>query len=176
MTVYKDSPYTLAAEKYRPKRVRVLFVAEAPPSAVERYFFYENVDHDDWLWIALMKGLYPKEWRETKTERARKRDWLRKFQENEFWLVDAVKAPLSGSHAQRVRGISSAANGLIEQIQRIAPHQIVLIKATVHDALFQKLKKAGLSVINDESLPFPSSGQQARFHAGLRHLVNTGRL
>jgi hypothetical protein len=38
----------------------------------------------------------------------------------------------------------------------------VLIKATVYDAAFEPLAKAGLPVV-DEPVPFPGSGQQRRF-------------
>jgi hypothetical protein len=65
---------------------------------------------------------------------------------------------------------------LISEIQAIAPDRIVLIKKTVHDALFQTLRGAGLLVINETGLPFPATGQQKRFHEGVRHLIESGSL
>jgi hypothetical protein len=171
-----EDRYAAAAEKYAPERTRVLFVAEAPPEDFDRYFYFENVKHDDWLWIALMKALYPSEWSHTQTERQRKEDWLLKFKRSQFRLIDAVKTPVCGHSRKRVRLIDSAAHELIDEIKEIAPKQIVLIKATVHEALFQKLTNVHLPVINTESLPFPSSGQQTRFHDEFRRLVDTGKL
>ena len=171
-----DSPYAATADKYRPKRTSVLFVAEAPPDAVDRYFYFENVEQGDWLWIALMKALYPLEWGNTKAERQRKEWWLRKFQNDQFRLIDAVKEPLSGNHGQRVRHIWSGAHELVEEINQIAPQQIVLIKSTVHEALFQQLSAARLPVANGQYLPFPGSGWQTEFHDELRRLIDTGAL
>lgn len=162
------------AEKYRPERTRILFVAESPPLSVDRYFYFENVKEHDWLWIALMKALYPSEWGGTKTERKRKPYWLTKFQKCGFRLVDAVKEPLSGSSPSRVVRINASAPTLIAEIRAIAPNRIVLIKKTVHDALFQQLKDAGFLVVNELALPFPASGQQKRFHDGVRHLIESG--
>ncbi len=159
-----ELPYAKAANKYRPEKTNVLFIAEAPPEDIDRYFYFENVEHDDWLWIALMKALYPLEWSHTKAERQRKEYWLLKFQKYQFWLIDAVKAPISGRHPRRVRLIESAAPELIEEIKQIAPRQIVLIKATVHKALFQTLRDARLPVVNKDALPFPGSGRQTEFH------------
>jgi hypothetical protein len=176
MASYIPATKSAAAEKYQPERTRILFVAESPPLSADRYFYFENVKGHDWLWIALMKALYTSEWGCTKTERQRKPYWLAKFQQSEFRLVDAVKEPLSGSSQSRVVRIKASAPTLISEIRAIAPNRIVLIKKTVHDALFQQLKDAGFMVVNEIALPFPASGQQKRFHDGVRHLIESGSL
>ena len=56
--------YRSAAAKYRPKHVRVLFVAESPPTRRKderaRYFYFEDVEKADQLWAGLMqKGSIP---------------------------------------------------------------------------------------------------------------------
>lgn len=38
-----------AAHKYQPDLVRLLLVAEAPPSALDRYFYFEDVPTQDSL-------------------------------------------------------------------------------------------------------------------------------
>jgi hypothetical protein len=36
-----------AARRYRPETIQLLLIAEAPPSALDRYFYFEDVpDHD----------------------------------------------------------------------------------------------------------------------------------
>jgi radical SAM superfamily enzyme YgiQ (UPF0313 family) len=171
-----ENSYSSAAEKYRPKWVRVLFVAEAPPSAVERYFFFEEVLREDWLWIALMKAIYPSEWTNAKIERPRKRAWLEKFKRSQYWLIDAVKAPISGSDSKRVQLVRSNTLMLIEEVKEINPEQIVLIKATVYKALFHTFREVHLPVVDQEPLPFPSTGQQAVFHQAFRRLIKAGIL
>ena len=164
------------AEKYQPKRTRILFVAESPPESADRYFYFDNVKGHDWLWIALMKALYPSEWGCTKTERQRKPYWLAKFQKSGLRLVDAVKEPLCGSAPIRVARIKASSATLISEIRSIEPDRIVLIKKTVHEALFQQFRGAGFHVINETALPFPAAGQQKRFHDGVRHLIESGSL
>jgi hypothetical protein len=175
-TMRIDDCYAAAAEKYSPERTHVLFVAEAPPEDLARYFYFERVQRGDWLWIALMKALYPSEWNHTKTERQQKEKWLLKFKKSEFRLVDACKTPIRGTNLERVRFIRSAAQELIQEIKKIAPRQIVLIKATVHEALFQELSDARFPIVNVKSLPFPCSGQQTNFQREFRCLVDDGKL
>jgi hypothetical protein len=38
-----------AARRYRPEKVDLLLVAEAPPSALDRYFYFEDVSEQDSL-------------------------------------------------------------------------------------------------------------------------------
>lgn len=165
-----------AAVKYKPETVRVLFVAEAPPDAEDRYFFFENVMTSDWLWIALMKALFPYEWQKTSSERERKASWLRRFQGIGCWLIDAVKDPISGGERERIARIRCASADLISEIKEIRPEQIILIKPSVHAALFHMLREGGFAVANEDPLPFPASGHQTEFHLGLRRLINSGRL
>jgi len=81
-----------------------------------------------------------------------------------------------GTNRQRVALIGATASQLTKEIREIAPKQIILIKATVHEALFQRLRDAGLPVVNEKSLPFPGSGRQTEFHNEFRRLVNAGAL
>jgi len=169
--VRSEDPYTVAARKYVPKTTKFLFVAEAPPLDPCRYFYYEHVTEGDWLWIALMKALYPAEWTDTKTERGRKESWLLRFRNDQFRLIDGVKVPINGSSQARIRLIEADSAELLAEIRDIGPRAIVLIKVTVHKALYQKLKDAHLLVVNAKPLPFPSSGRQKEFHKNFRSFL-----
>lgn len=160
------NPYEKAAAKYRPMKTRMLFVAEAPPSRRDCYFYFEKVKHGDWLWIALMKAVFPGEkWGPAECERRRKPEWLSKFQKNGCWLIDALKRPIKrDTRAAKVKSdIKARSRELISEVKRINPECIVLIKVTVYDALFNEFTSAGLRVM-DARLPFPSSGRQKEFH------------
>jgi hypothetical protein len=166
-----NDAYTTAATKYRPKgETQVLFIAEAPPNSIDRYFYFEDVEKGDWLWIGLMKVLYAQDWKETKEERKRKRWWLARLRDDGFQLIDAVTEPIEGKSLKRVSRIKLNTDRLLRVIREISPKQIVLIKKTVHDALFEELKAAGLPVINSNAIPFPSSGRQRQFHEDLSKL------
>jgi hypothetical protein len=157
--------YLEAARQYAPQdAVNVLFVAEAPPNAIERYFYFEDVQTSDWLWIGLMKCLYPAKWSATKLERKNKREWLARFQADRFQLIDAIKLPIAGTDRERIAQINGNADELIREIRTIKPKKIVLIKTTVYEALFDRLKAEGLPVVNQGPISFPSTGNQIEFH------------
>lgn len=160
-----------AAAKYKPKRTRVLFIAEAPPDAEDRYFYFENVDEQDWLWLGLMKALFPNEFGKTSDERKRKAHWLARFRDCGYHLIDAVKEPLSGTKSQNFAVIKANIARLSSEVRDITADRIVLIKANVHAALYRPLIEAGLNVLNKQPLPFPSSGQQTKFHERVKQLV-----
>jgi hypothetical protein len=46
-----------AARKYLPERVDLLLVAEAPPAADDRYFYFEHVQSNDWLFLGVAEVL-----------------------------------------------------------------------------------------------------------------------
>jgi len=159
---FSPEPYERAAAKYRPVKTRVLFVAEAPPSSLDRYFYFEDVRHQDSLWVELTKEVFGAEaWGSIKRERSRKREWLRRFQENGYQLIDAVKEPLGCADA--VRKTKEHSQELISEIREIAPSRIVLLKYAVYDVLFDELRSAALPVV-DRRLPFPGNGWQNKFH------------
>jgi hypothetical protein len=165
--------YAEAANKYAPHNgTRILFIAEAPPNEIERYFYFENVKDKDWLWRALMKGLYTECWEKGRTREHRriKSEWLKKFQTSGYRLIDALKPPVPDSHEQRVQAIKEVETKLIEEVKSIDPKCIVLIKKSVFEALYEPMCATNLNVINNEMLPFPSSGWQTEFHNKFKEL------
>lgn len=53
-------------------------------------------------------------------------------------------------------------DSLVRRCQQLRPSAIVLIKASVYDAAYVRLREAGLPVVGVR-IPFPGSGQQRRF-------------
>jgi hypothetical protein len=162
-----STPYQDAAAKYRPQKTETLFVAEAPPLSVDRYFYFENVKGGDWLWIALMKALF-QDFGLVKLEREQKPIWLDRFKERGCQLIDAVKHPIGGTPSQRIAEINLESDALVSEVREIDPVKIVLIKATVYHTMFAKFRKSGLPVL-DIKLPFPGSGRQKEFHDKFPH-------
>lgn len=162
-----------AREQYKPSKLKVLLIAEAPPSDDARYFYFDDVPHHDGLFVELMKVMYADDFMSYVGNRrpAGKRDWLRRFQEDGYWLLDAAEEPLDGAPKggpSRVRFLV-AKSDLLERLEELsgqgyvsAKTRFILIKATVYDAFFGLLAAHGYSVI-DRRIPFPGSGQQGRF-------------
>lgn len=170
--------YEQAAARYKPTQTTVLFIAESPPSSVDRYFYFEQVREMDSLWVELMKAIYSGDFGETSTERLRKAGWLKRFQSDGYQLIDSVKEPfqsgVSSTHRKKIICLQS--KSLIGEVRAINPDQIVLITATVFEGLCCDLLSAGMSVVNTEHLPFPGSGQQRNFQNRFEKLLESGRL
>jgi hypothetical protein len=50
----------VAAKQYQPSRVRLLLVAQAPPDADDRYFYFLDVAQHDWLFRAVARAILPR--------------------------------------------------------------------------------------------------------------------
>ena len=154
-----------ASQRYKPDKVSTLFIAEAPPCADDRYFYFENVPEQDSLWIELTKAIYKDEFGETKKERPRKGAWLRRFCADGHYLIDAVETPEVDAQC-----IKSNVRRLIKVIRDIDPEKIILIKVTVYENLYRILREQGLPVVN-ERIPFPGSGQQKKFRQAMQRAL-----
>lgn len=140
-----------AADRYRPEQVDVLLVAEAPPGALERYFYFEEVTEQDALFRYVARGVLGKE-----PTRGNKAELLGHLKERGVFLIDLNTDPVDGTP------LAARVPDLVARCRRLGPRAIILIKATVHDEAYLPLKRAGLPVV-DERIPFPGSGQQKRF-------------
>ncbi len=142
-----------AAAKYQPEHVRVLLVAEAPPNALERYFYFENVREHDWMFRAVAQAVLG-----STPDRANKPQALSALRDLGFYLLDLSEQPVPFPGAP----LEHCVAGLISRVRALNPDKIILIKANVYDSAFRPLTDAELPVI-PVRIPFPSSGQQARF-------------
>lgn len=159
-----------AAEKYRPKKVRLLLVAEAPPCDTERYFYFEDVDRHDWLFRYVWEGLTSE-----KPERERKAEHLAELKRLGVFMIDLHETNVS---QPKLAQLAPEVPGLVNRCKALKPGRIVLIKSIVHDAAYAALLEAGLPVV-DARIPFPASGQQKNFlelfREAVRELALAGR-
>ena len=164
-------------ENYLPNRIKVLFIAEAKPDTDDRFFYYHKVMTHDHLYLHLMYALYDKTKDDTQYLRNHKTEFLNRFKQDGFYLVDAVDEIKSGtSSPTRTKAIrTNAANKLAEIRELISKHgdlntKIVLIKATVFDALYD-LMKDEFNVVNDFKVNFPSTGNETKFLQQMKKVV-----
>lgn len=69
--------YESSRQKYKPEIIKFLLIAEAPPRAEsKRFFYFEDIQNGDSLFLETMKVLYPSDCSNIKTVRQRKRDFL----------------------------------------------------------------------------------------------------
>ncbi len=143
-----------AAKKHQPKRIRLLLVAEAPPCAGDRYFYYPDVEQHDWLYRYVWQVLSGE-----KPEKNAKAANLARLRDAGVFLVDLHEDEIA---KPTLKDLVPCVPGLVKRVKALKPERVALIKALVYDAAFDALRDAGLPVI-DERIPFPSSGQQKKF-------------
>lgn len=140
-----------AARKYMPERIDPLLVAEAPPVADDRYFYFENPTSNDWLFTGVAEVLLGR-----KPGKADKTSALARLRDRGVYLIDLKLDPVDGSD------LKYHTPYLVSRCALLRPRRIILIKATVFDAAYESLKMAGLPVVN-KRVYFPSTGRQKDF-------------
>jgi hypothetical protein len=136
--------------------VRLLLVAEAPPASVDRYFYFTDVRAHDSLFRHVAGEILRRE-----PSRENKAELLAMLRDAGVFLIDLKLDPADGSQ------LAGHVPSLLRRVRRLQPEKVILIKATVYDAAFAPLRDAGLPVV-DVRVPFPGSGQQARFREAFR--------
>lgn len=156
---YLKEVYAAARNRYRPKNIRVLLVAEAPPCALDRFFYFEEVKTHDSLFLEIMGILYPeqkKQYLASGRDAELKTDLLQRFQSDGYWMIDVFETPLEETGNELPE--------LLNKLKKLVTPAtcIILIKANIYDMCYGPLTEAGYSVMN-ERIPFPGSGQQGVF-------------
>lgn len=175
--------FSQAREKYRPDKVKLLFITEAPPPEERnRYFYFEQVRRGDSLFLEMMKVLFAEEvdaFETVKSLRAEKYYFLERFQEEGFFLMHGYDLPLPNTTAaKRSKIYRENVPNLIQNILRVASPStpIVLISAVIFQGIGEPLRKSGFKIIHDEQIEFPNSGQQLNFRRKLKPLLLQERL
>ncbi len=167
-----------ARQKYRPQKIDYLFVAETPPkSNSNRFFYFENVDKQDSLFLETMKLLYPNETElaETKEIRRRKKEFLNKFCSDGYYLIDSLDEPFEERYSlnKKVRLLKQGQNKLLEKINNLLSDntKVILVASPVYKANYEFLKSHRIPVINKEPIDFPGSGGQKKYREKMKKIL-----
>ncbi|NQV01284.1 MAG: hypothetical protein HQ542_01455 [Bacteroidia bacterium] len=160
-----------ARQKYKPIRIKLLFIAEAPPNEYsDRFFYFENVFSHDSLFWELMRYAFPMETKgiETPFLRPKKTDFLLRFKGMGYFLEDAIDFPLPKkiSSSKKIKIIKENQQDLLRKLHRLLPFKevpIILISYTVYKANREFLKSYGYNVIHDHPIAFPLGNLRTRF-------------
>jgi hypothetical protein len=107
-----------AARKYRPAAVKLLLVAEAPPSSLDRYFYFEDVSTRDSLFRYIARAILKVE-----PTRATKPDLLAGLRDRGVFLIDLKREPVSDGRSSLVEEVP----GLVRRARRLAPERIIVV-------------------------------------------------
>jgi hypothetical protein len=173
-----EASYKQAREKYKPEKVRVLFIGESPPRWKEkdepRYFYFEKVEKRDHLFKSVMKALFPREFQEYEQGKSKAR-LLKKFKKHGFFLVDACETPINQHKEGAFRNllVKKSLPSLVKKVKQVAGPEtkIIFIKDNVHRIAAKKLEKEGFQVLHQEPLKFPYGKNAVVFQEKVRKML-----
>lgn len=177
--------YELTRKKYRPKKVKILLIAESPPPATSvassRHFYRtDKTRRDDRLFINTMKALYEDaaELTEAQIEPDKKK-WLERFASEGFFMIEAleISQPHEVTKKERQEYIRQSLPRLIERVSLLADKStsIILIKSNVYDVAALPLRDSGFRVLNTELLDYPGRYNQAAYREKLARLLSSSK-
>ena len=152
--------YLRLRDKYLPDNLKYIFVLESPPAS-GLYFYDESGKTSEPLFMEMMKLL------DVTTKN--KREGLKLFQKAGYLLVDATYQPVNELKGKKRNDvILRDFSNLVENLEKVSAGKqipIILVKANICRILEPRLKQQGFTVQNNGVVvPFPSTGQQKRFH------------
>ena len=175
--------YSGTRQKYKPKKIKFLLIAESPPPAADiqssRHFYRtDRVRVDDRLFVNTMKALYPEtaDLKESELE-ANKETWLKKFQSDGWYMIEALEESQvhEVTKKQRQALIKDSLPQIIERVGKLANKdtRIILIKSNVFDIAAEPLKAAGFNVLNKKLLDYPGRYNQSAYREKLEKLLDS---
>lgn len=173
--------YNKVRQKYRPKHMRALIIAESPPPAADiessrQFYRSDRIRKDDRLFVNTMKALYPEtgKMKEDQLEEE-KEEWLQRFQADGWYMIEALEE--SQEHEvtkqQRQAKIRAALPQLIKRVRKLAEPEtkIILVKSNVFEVAAGPLRKAGFQVINKGLVDYPGQYNQRAYREKLATLA-----
>ena len=162
--------YRLAAGKYKPDRVKLLWIAHAPPEGGKRYFYFETMSEPpgDSLFREVMRAMARAMGFPDPDIRGgdSKAPLLQRFQACGCSLIDVCK---DLSHTMEYWWPTTR-----QEICDLNPRRILLVKVDVCGFVRPKLCDMNKydRLLTTEDVPFPGSGQQTRFHQKVDPLLH----
>jgi hypothetical protein len=177
------SAYDTLRQQYRPKHIKILFIAESPPPASEiqssRHFYRsDTIRVEDRLFTNTIKALYPEASNMTEPEiQPQKEAWLRRLQSDGYYMIEALETSQrhSVTKPERQTRIRAALPRLIERVKELAGQdtKIILIKSNVFDVAAKPLRQAGFTVLNNELVDYPGRFNQRDYRQKISSLLST---
>ncbi|HSE28995.1 MAG TPA: hypothetical protein VLA77_00205 [Candidatus Saccharimonadales bacterium] len=175
------SEYDKAREEFKPKVIKVLFIAESPPPSANvqssRHFYrHEKIRRDDRLFVNTIKALYSSAEHLTEAQiEESKRDWLSKFMNDGFYMIEALRESQvhEVTKKERQQKIAISATDLVERVKKLAnaDTKIILIKSNVFDIASKPLRDAGFNVLNKGLVDYPGHFNQTAYRQKVQDLL-----
>ena len=160
--------YLRLRNRYLPSKLNLLFILESPPVS-GNYFYDETGKPTDPFFSSFMKLL--------SYNPTDKKDGLECFKSNGYLIIDATYKQVNKLKGKiRDYTILSDYNRLIDDIENMCPEKnvpIILVKANICRMFDERLTERGFNILNKGVvIPFPSRGQQKRFHSEMSKVLS----
>ncbi|HEV7454821.1 MAG TPA: hypothetical protein VGO07_06200 [Candidatus Saccharimonadales bacterium] len=169
-------------QRYRPKQITMLLIAESPPPAAgmqssRQFYRSDRVRAEDRLFTNTMRALYPEAAAiQDPGLEQQKEQWLRKFQQDGWYMIEALEESQvhEVTKKQRQQRIRESLPRLIGRVRELAGPQtgIILIKSNVFDVAAEPLRQAGFTVLNTELVDYPGRFNQRAYKEKLATLTS----
>jgi hypothetical protein len=175
----QSSLFEKARREYRPSKIRLLIIAESPPSSGGFFYFPKTIGKDH-LFRETMKTIGLWLHSAPMPRGVDKRPMLRSFQSMGFYLLDSSTDPVDKmpNHSRR-ESIQDQLPRLVKDVKRADPLNIVIVKSSIFGPVSSALEEAGFGsrVLNNQPIPFPSHGNQQKYRSMMKRLLDqTGLL
>ena len=171
--------FNRARQKYRPHKIRLLLIAESPPSSGGFFYFPMTIGKDH-LFRETMKALDLWPENEPMRKGVDKRPMLLRFQSMGLYLLDTCDFPVNKLRlVERREIVLQQIPRLVKEVINLDPPHILILKSSIFQPVITALKESGFRsrVLNSGPVPFPSHGNQRIYRALLkRALVKTHSL
>lgn len=159
--------YAERRARWKPERVRLLLIAESAPDdggneANRRFFYDDDLTGRDGLFRQVVHVLFDNP--ELRSGPGAKIPWLEKLRDQGVYLIDLASVPVNyHSRSERAAALQQNIDATVALATDLQPDGVVLVKKNVFELLNEPIRAAGLRMLHEEFIPFPASGQQARF-------------
>jgi hypothetical protein len=137
-----------------------LLVVEAPPSTLDRYFYFEDVEIHDSLFRQVAEVVLGEKPTRDKAP------YLDALRDHGIFLIEFALDPIESK-----RELPPLLPDLVRRCRDLEPEHIILIAVSTYDLAFEALRAADLPVV-DARIPYPGSGQQNRFKEVFREVLD----
>ena len=162
--------FNRARRKYRPRKIRLLLIAESPPSS-GGFFYFPTTIGKDHLFRETMKALdlWPKN--QPMRRGVDKRSMLLRFQSMGLYLLDTCDFPVDKMRPMKRReAVRQQIPRLVNDVIEADPFHILVVKSSIFNPVIIALRESGFQsqILNTGPVPFPSHGNQRIYRSKLR--------
>jgi hypothetical protein len=165
--------FRAARDQYRPNKVKLLWIAESPPTSGS-YFYFPTANGKDHLFRETMRAVDIWPSKEVMKKGVDKRPLLQSFRSKGFFLIDTCSHPVDKlPDRQRKRAIMDGTSNLVQMVSELNPNAIIIVKSNIYEPVKHALDSGGFDgkILNRKPLPFPSHGRQQSYRKRINDIL-----